>query len=71
MEKIQFITEVFIENGFERKTLKKISKNLKKRVEQTKYRKIMFITPRNIKHSIERSSVTYQILEGYTKIFNI
>ena len=71
MEKIQFITEIFIENGFERKTLKKISKNLKKRVEQTQYRKIMFITPSNIKHSIERSSVTYQILEGYTKIFNI
>ena len=31
---------------------------LKSRVE-TKYRKIIFITPSNIKHFIERSSVTY------------
>ena len=31
---------------------------LKSRVE-TQYRKIIFITPSNIKHFIERSSVTY------------
>ena len=36
---------------------------LKSRVE-TQYRKIIFITPSNIKHFIERSSVTYQILES-------
>ena len=36
---------------------------LQSRIE-TQYRKIIFITPRNIKHFIEKSSVTYKIMEG-------
>ena len=36
---------------------------LQSRVE-TQYRKIIFVTPSNIKHFLERSSVTYLILEG-------
>ena len=45
------------------------TKLFKSRVE-TQCRKIIFITPSNIKHFIERSSVTYYILEGY-KMGNI
>ena len=37
---------------------KLFTNTLQSRVE-TQYRKIMFITPSNIKHFIERSSVTY------------
>ena len=42
---------------------------------QTQHRKVIFITQSSIKHFMERSSVTYYILEGYKmgniKIFSI